>query len=128
MAELKIYLAVMGAAGVITALVLLYRRIEVLLFGVLVEGTVVGHATRDSDDAVFYHPTVSFIDSKGKEQRFSSVAGSGGRRPAIGRKVPVRYLEGDPPRAYISSFLHMWAAPLALALLGAAGTAAFLRN
>jgi hypothetical protein len=35
--------------------------------------------------------------------------------------VRVLYLPANPRRAYIDSFLHMWAAPVALALLGAAG-------
>lgn len=42
----------------------------------------------------------------------------------MGADVAVRYLRENPGTAFISSFLHMWAAPVALAALAAGAFAA----
>jgi hypothetical protein len=39
----------------------------------------------------------------------------------------VRYLPERPSMVFVASFLHMWAAPLGFAILGAAALLAVLR-
>ena len=73
---------------------------------------------RDIDDSVRYLPVVSFTDHEGRAHRFTSVAGRSGPTPPVGTAVKVRYDRSNPGFALISSFLHMWAAPLAMAVLG----------
>ncbi len=100
------------------------RRIRVRWFGVAVTGRVVDHEKREIDESPTYLPIVAFRDIHGHEHRFTSVAGGSSRSPSQGSDVPVRYLPSDPTVAYVATFLHMWAAPLALAALGVAGIAA----
>ena len=51
-----------------------------------------------------------------------------GRTPVVGATVRVRYLPSNPTVAYIQSFLHMWAAPVACALLGIGALAALRQH
>lgn len=118
---MTIYLTLVGGTCLAAAAVLLALRLRVRFFGATATGCVVGHEARIFDDSTAHHPVVMFIDAEGKERRFTSVAGGGWPRPAPGAAVQVRYLPVDPGRAYIDSFLHMWAAPLAFAVLGIAG-------
>jgi hypothetical protein len=114
----KTYLVVVGVVLLILAVVLLVRRVAALLRGTSAVGRVQGHEARTSDDGVAYLPVVEFADSKANLHRFTSVAGSSDRSPSVGTTVRVRYLRSNPKVAYVQSFLHMWAAPLALAVLG----------
>ena len=93
---------------------------QALLSGKVATGTVVGHEVREIDDSQAFLPVVVFRDAAGVETRFTSIAGGSSRGPIIGTAVRVRYNPCKPDQAYISSFLHMWAAPLALGLLGVA--------
>jgi hypothetical protein len=122
---MKTYIIFGGALCLVTAVWLLIRRLRVLIVGCLTEGHVVSHETRESEDSLFFLPVVSFIDTQGREHRFTSVAGRSMRSPNIGDRVPVRYLESTPKLAYIGTLLHMWAAPVGFAVLGAAGLAVF---
>jgi hypothetical protein len=123
----KAYLTVIGIAFLILAVVLFIRRLSATLRGASVAGRVRGHEERETEDGVSYLPIVEFNDSAGNVHRFTSVAGRGTRTPAVGTAVRVRYLPGDPKVAYIQSFLHMWSAPLACAVLGAAALAVHWR-
>jgi hypothetical protein len=101
----KAYLAAVGVAMLILAAVLFVRRLSALLCAPI-------------DEEVSYLPIVEFTDSRGHLHRFTSVAGGSSSTPAVGATVRVRYLPSNPTVAYIQSFLHMWAAPLACAVLG----------
>jgi hypothetical protein len=70
---------------------------------------------------------VTFADLEGRTHQFTSPAGGTRKHPPIGAEVKVRYQRANPSTAYIASFLHMWAAPIALALLGGAALAAYLQ-
>ncbi|MFM9835804.1 MAG: DUF3592 domain-containing protein [Methylophilaceae bacterium] len=118
---MKIYFAVVGVLFLILAAWLSFRRCRVLFFGAKSIGTVVGHQVRNSEDSIFQIPIVTYMDAMGKEHQFTSVAGGVAKTPATGARVTVRYLPSDPTIVYISSFLHMWAAPLSLIILGVAG-------
>ena len=117
---MKAFLTVIGIAFLALAAVTFLRRLSVALRGASAFGHVRGHEERKTEDGVSYMPIVEFADSVGNVHRFTSLAGGGRRTPAVGTRVRVRYLPGDPKVAYIQSFLHMWAAPLAFAVLGAA--------
>lgn len=80
------------------------------------------------DDTIYFLPIVEFRDSRGTPHRFTSVAGRSSATPVVGTAVSVRYLPGNPEVAYIQTFLHMWAAPLAFAVLGAAALLAGWRD
>jgi hypothetical protein len=73
---------------------------------------------REDEDSVYFLPVVEFADSQGAAHRFTAVAGHTERRPAVGSPIAVRYLPSSPEVAFIPSFLHMWAAPLGLFVLG----------
>lgn len=115
------YFIVIGVICLACALWLLVRRLRVLFYGSVARGRVTGHEAREMEDAMSYLPVVIFEDAGGREHRFTSVAGWSVRRPPVGTTVRVRYLPSNPGIAYISSFLHMWAAPFALAVLGGCG-------
>jgi len=105
------------------AAVLVWHRLGAVLSGGVAEGVVVEHDRREIDDSIGFYPVVSFLDHDGKHQRFTSRAGWNTRRPAVGSTVRVRYLRSNPKVAYIQSFLHLWAAPVALVALAAAALA-----
>lgn len=115
---MKAYFTLIGFALLALAAYLFIRRLSTQLLGSATVGRVVGHESRTDDDAVFYLPIVEFVDSRGKVHRFTSVAGGSSQSPAVGATVSIRYLQENPGVAYIQSFLHMWAAPLACAVLG----------
>ena len=115
---MKTYLAAVGVAMLILAAILFIRRLSALLRGASALGRVQGHEVRTFDEEVSYLPIVEFTDSRGHLHRFTSVAGGSSRTPVVGATVRVRYLPSNPTVAYIQSFLHMWAAPLACAVLG----------
>ena len=110
------------------ALWLLLRRLRVWRQGASAMGRVVSFESRVDDESTSYLPVIAFVDQRGQEQRFTSVAGRSHRTPPVGSEVRVRYLRDSPGTAFIASFLHMWAAPLALAVLGAAAIVASLRG
>ena len=116
---MRIYLAVVALACIAGALWLAVRRWAVLVNGVDATGRVEGYEERRDEDSVFYLPIVSFTDFHGQGRRFTSVAGRPAQEPPLGSRVAVRYLRDDPGRAYIASFLHMWAAPVGFAVMGA---------
>ena len=125
---MKAYLAFIGLTFVGTACYLLSRRLSTQLHGHGTSGRVVGHESRTDEGAVFYLPVVEFADAQGVVHRFTSVAGRSRRSPAVGARVRVRYLREDPGVAYIQSFLHMWAAPLAFAVLGIGALAGWWKH
>lgn len=120
---MKTYLTFIGYAFLALAAYLFIRRLSAQLRGSATVGRVVGHESRTDDGAVFYLPIVEFADLRGTVHRFTSVAGSASESPVVGATVRIRYLPENPSVAYIQSFLHMWAAPLACAVLGAGALA-----
>jgi hypothetical protein len=94
---------------------LTWRRVAVLLSGGTAEGMVTEHERREIDESVGFHPVVTFVDHNGLRRHFTSSAGWSTPSPKVGAKVRVRYLRSDPDLAYIQSFLHIWAGPVALA-------------
>ncbi len=125
---MQLYFAVIGSLCIIASVVLMLRRIRVLLGGAVASGVVIGHESRRVDESESFLPVIRFQDSKGVDFEFTSVAGRAVARPATGSQVRVRFLPSNPKNAYISTILHMWAAPLALAVLGVAGVAALLSS
>ncbi len=124
---MRVYFALVGIGCLIAAVWLMVRRLGVVWRGRVAVGRVVAFESRTDEDSVSYLPVVAFVDEHGSQRRFTSVAG-GSRRPAIGSAVTVRYLRDDSHTAYISSFLHMWAAPLAFAILGVVALLASARG
>jgi hypothetical protein len=96
--------------------------------GITVRGRVVTHEKRSAEDSGYYVPVVMFIDRHGSQHRFTATAGWPRPRPAVGTAVTVRYLPQSPDRAVIVSFLHMWAAPLAMLVLGAGALLGYLQS
>jgi hypothetical protein len=123
---MRTYFLAVGLIFLALALSLLVRRLAVLLHGVSVAGRVEGHEKRTLDDAAFFVPIVSFVDQSEHSHQFTSVAGSSSKYPPVGAEVRVRYLRANPNVAFIESFLHMWAAPVACAALGLGALAAAL--
>jgi Protein of unknown function (DUF3592) len=121
---LKLYFLLMGFSLLALGFVLFYRRFVAWKKGATAVGRVVGHQLRTMDDSTIYLPIIVFFDQQGKEFRFTSVAGGSVQNPKIGTEVRVCYLRSNPEIAYINSFLHMWAAPVACAILGLAAFAA----
>lgn len=122
---MRYYFAVVGAIFIAGALWLFVRRVGLAGSGVSTTGRIEGFEVRDIDDSISYLPVVSFTDHAGRAHRFTSVAGRSGPMPPVGTAVKVRYDRSNPSFALISSFLHMWAAPLALAVLGFSSLLAF---
>ncbi len=123
---MRAYFALVGFACWAGALILAARRLSVAISGVRTTGRIVAFETREDDGSVCYLPVVTFTDGEGRSHRFTSVAGRAQRIPPVDSEVVVRYLPGQPSTVFIESFLHMWAAPLALAILGAGALLALI--
>ena len=106
---------------------LFIRRFALVLGGVTTNGRIESFETRQDkeDDSEFHLPVVTFRDHEGTLRRFTAVAGTSSKSPPVGSRIVVRYLRASPETAFIASFLHMWGAPLGLAVLGIGGVAAF---
>ena len=122
---MAVYFAFVGSLCLVLAAWLFARRLRVQFFGAVATGSILGYEIREADDSMFYLPVVTYIDATGKQYQFTSVAGGTTKTPATGTMVTIRYLPSNPRHAYVAGFLPMWAAPLALSVLGAAGVLAF---
>lgn len=114
-----VYLSLVGSICFAIAAWLFARRVRVQFFGLIATGRIVGHETREADDSIFYLPVVIYVDARGNQHQFTSVAGGTAKGKPASTMVTVRYLPENPKQAYVSGFLHMWAAPVALFVLGA---------
>jgi hypothetical protein len=120
---LRIYFLVVGSLILVWGFWLLYRRLALLTHSKLAKGVVTSYQVRESDGTKVYLPVVSFIADDSHTYEFTSVAGGNSRPHPEGHSVPVRYNPTRPNEAFIDSFLHFWAAPLACIVLGVAGVA-----
>jgi hypothetical protein len=121
----RYYLGLIGVVLLAGASWLFLRRFALVINGVVTAGRVESFEARNADESTAYHPVVVFKDREHRVHRFTSVAGGSSPSPPVGTTVPVRYLRSNPNSAVISSFLHMWAAPVALAVLGTCSMVAF---
>ena len=117
---MRAYLGLVGSVLLAAGAWLLFRRIALRLRSAVTQGVIITYETRRTEDGEVYLPVVSFQVEGGGAHQFTSVAGSD-RRPTVGSSVAVRYNRVNPADALIDSFLHYWAAPLGLLVLGAAG-------
>ena len=115
---MRTYFFLVGIVLIAGGAWLAWRRAAVAWRGLAAVGQVVAFEERRSDGDLHYLPVVSFRDQRGHPHRFTSPAGGADRRPPLGSVVNVRYLPEAPERAFIVSFLHMWAAPAGLLALG----------
>jgi hypothetical protein len=120
-----LYFGLVGCLCVVFAVWLFVRRLRVQFFGVLTDGFVGGHVIEEMDDSEHLRFTVTYFDAAGNMHQFSSVASMSAKIAIAGTKVSVRYLPSNPEHAYITGFLQMWAAPIALSIMGAAGILAW---
>ena len=111
----------------VLAVWLTYRRIVVLRSGGVAEGQITEHERREIDESVGYHPTVYFVDHTGKGRHFTSDAGWSSPKPSVGVRVQVVYLRSDPELAYIRSFFHLWAGPVAMLAFALAAVGAAIK-
>ena len=125
---MQTYFGLMSLMFLAGSLWLLVRRWLLVANGITVVGRIVTHEKRSAEDSGYYLPVVVFTDREGGEHRFTAVAGWPQPQPVAGTTVTVRYLPHSPGRAVIVSFLHMWAAPLAMFVLGAAALLAYLQS
>lgn len=116
---MRTYFLLVGIVLLVGAAWLAWRRAVVAWRGEAAVGQVVAfEERRGMEHERHYVPVVSFRDRRGNPHRFTSPAGSADRRPPIGSVVTVRYLPDAPEQAFIVSFLHMWAAPAGMLVLG----------
>ena len=115
---MKTYLTLIGVILCSVGIGLAYRRVYTIFAGISVTGTVIDHETSMMDDSTAYLPTIKFVDKEGNEHIFTSRAGGTNPKPSVGDLVSVKYLPSNPKIAYINSFLHLWAGPLACIFLG----------
>lgn len=115
---MRYYFLLVGVACLATAAWLFARRLSVSFAGARAVGKVVGFVSGEDDGSIYYQPKIEFHDDKGRVYTFVAGSGSTRRGPPIGTEVPVRYDPYSPGTAYVVSFLHMWAAPLAFVVLG----------
>jgi len=114
------YLGIVGIACLVASAWLFGRRFALALRGVTAPGRIESYEERTLDDSTSYFPVVSFRDADGRRHHFTAVAGREEPKPPVGTGVTVVYRRDDPSRAMIVSFLQMWAAPLAFAVMGLA--------
>lgn len=116
---MRTYFVVIGIVMLALSAWLYVQRTALAMRGVSARGRIEAYEARDDEDGTHYFPVVSFFDEQGRSRRFTARAGGADRKPPVGTMVVVRFLPGEPESACIQSFLQMWAAPLALAALGA---------
>jgi len=124
---MQTYLASLAVVFLAGASWLSYRRWRVAFPGDRAVGRVVAFEEREDDGSVYFLSVVEFPDSQGLPHRFTAVAGRTERRPAVGSPIAVQYVPGSHELAFIPSFLHMWAAPLGLFVLGIGSLLASLK-
>ena len=117
---MRLYFAIVASMAIAAAAWLFVRRLKVAVKGVRVTGYVVAHEVRVDDGSLCYLPVITFVDHCGMRRRFTSVAGNSRQCPPVDTALTVRFLPDNPNIAFVESFLHMWAAPLAMFVLGAA--------
>ena len=122
---MRYYFAFVGVSLLGIACWLFLRRFSILMTGVTTIGRVESYESHEFDEWVTYRPVISFTDQLGNQQKFTAAAGGRKRAPQIGTAVTVLYDIENPKNAVISSFLNMWAGPIALAVLGVVGLLAF---
>ena len=91
--------SVFGLAGYF----ILRRGLRLKAKGCTGEGIIVGYEERGVDHSTNFFPKVEFEALDGEKHVFIASNG-GGRMPAIGRRVRVRYYPNDPDDADIASF------------------------
>jgi hypothetical protein len=123
----RLYFAVVAAVFIAGSIWLVLRRSIVALSGVSASGRVVAFERREDDGSIYYLPIVEFTDRQGVLRRFTAVAGGAKQRPTVGATITVRYLPEKPELVFIVSFLHMWAAPMGMLVLGIGALVACLR-
>ena len=125
---MRLYFGIVAALLIVGAIWLFVRRCLVAARGVSVSGQVVAHETRQDEDTLYYLPVIVFTDHRGNQHTFTAVAGRAQPNPRVGAAVTVRYLPENPSMAYVVSFLHMWAAPIGLFVLGAAALVGYFQG
>ena len=120
-----LYFGLVGFLCLVVAGWLFVRRLRVQLYGVLTTGFVGGHVIEEMDNSEYLRFTVTYYDATDNVHQFTSVASMSAKIARAGTKVSVRYLPSNPEHAYITGFLHMWAAPIALSVMGGAGILAW---
>jgi hypothetical protein len=122
----RIYFAVVGIALSILGIVLLYRRLRLLKRSSFATGKLVSYLVKSGSEPYqkYYHPIVTFQDSRGNDHTFTSVAGYDFEKYPQGKDLRIRYDASNPDDAFIDSFLHFWSAPFAVILLGIGGICA----
>lgn len=123
---MKIYLVTVGLLLMAGALHLFWRRLVVIRKGAVSIGIIESYQIRESDNSLYYSPVVTFSDKEQRSHRFTSVAGYGYKKLPEGASVSVRYHPDKPDMAYVNSFLHLWAAPFAMLLMGVASLSVLL--
>jgi Protein of unknown function (DUF3592) len=122
---MRFYFAFIGTLLLGLGFYLLYRRLILFKHSSLAEGTLKSYEAREND-GTYYHLVVAFTSQDGNQYEFVSVAGSGSRPYPEGHRLRVRYNSLNPKEAFIDSFLHFWAGPLAFIVLGIGGFVAVL--
>ena len=120
-----LYFGLVGCVCVVFAAWLFVRRLRVQFFGVLTDGFVGDHVIEEMDGSEYLRFTVTYFDATDSMHQFTSVASMSSKLARAGTRVSVRYLPSNPEHAYITGFLPMWAAPIALSIMGAAGILAW---
>lgn len=105
-------------------LVILWRRIDLFIFGCRASGTFVRWESRGIRRQ-YFHPVVSFQAHDGQTYEF--IGGPGGTRKKQKSSYHVLYPAEKPEKAMTHCFLSYWAAPPMFFIL-AAGTAVALVN
>ena len=122
---MRYYFALVGVACFAATAWLLVRRLSVAFRGSRTTGRIVGFVSGEDEGSVYYQPKVEFYDEQGRQHTFTAGAGGTRQAPPIGTEVPVCYDPQSPLIAYIVSFLHLWAAPIAFAVLGVGALLAY---
>lgn len=104
------------------------KRIFFLIRGITTFGDVTGIEERKIrgvsgnswGNRIVYHPIIYFDDKSGK--RYRCIPGMLGRYMSYntGEKIPIIYLESEPMKSLVNSFLIIWTIPALLLIVGMA--------
>ena len=118
---LKVYLVLVGAIFVVTALWLALARVRFLRRRKVAIGRVVGWDERSDQEvppSIFFHAVVMFRDEHGVERRFTSRVGYDRPVRPAGETLTVEYDPSAPENVVEATFAARWGFCTTVAGLG----------
>ena len=123
------FLLVMGVPLLGYGLLLFVRQVAFLCCSRKVSGRLVTWKEAGTHSRAYWYPQVCYTAHDGSQHLVTGATGTSQRpKGELGSSWPVRYDSRAPERACISTFSHLWGAPLGFLILGVGVLFAFSQH